>query len=132
MEHGQSIGIERLRAATDRAIEATQRVGLTPPELDQDPTNVTVHSYAAFFNTLVGQLAGLKEALDATLDDEGRQVGSFVARRILSRLHHQDPNLPLDVIFQRITSAMARAVAEEAMDTHVAQVVDKLQCHDKA
>ena len=54
-------------------------------------------------------------------------MGAYVATRLLSRLHHRDPTFPVEAIHQRITPATARTAADEAVASHVAQVVSKLQ-----
>lgn len=76
---------------------------------------------------MVGQLAGLKETLDETLEQEGKQVGTFIATWLLSRLHHRDPDFPIEAIHQRITPVMVRTAAKAAVAPHIVQVVSKLK-----
>lgn len=100
---------------------------MVPPERSQDPADATIHGYAQLFGDLADQLTGLKEMLDDTLELEGKQVGAFIATRLLSRMHHHDRNFPIEAVHQRITPAMARTAAEVAVASHIAQVVSKLE-----
>ena len=75
-----------------------RQLGLEPVERNQDPTTARVQDFIPFFDGLAGQLAGLKDSLDETLEQEGKQLGTFVATRLLSRLHHWDPSFPVEAI----------------------------------
>jgi septal ring factor EnvC (AmiA/AmiB activator) len=120
---------EELRVVVHRAAEAIRRLGLDPAEWNQDPPTAKVRDYAQFFDSLAGQLAGLKESLDETLEQEGKQIGTFIATRLLSRLHHRDPNFPVEAVHEKIVPATARKEAEAAVAPHVAKIVGKLERH---
>lgn len=105
-------------------------MGWSPPKRSQDLAIATIHDYAQLFGDLVGQLVGLKETLDDTLEQEGKQVSAFIAMLLLSRLHHRDPEFPLEGIHQRIILTTARMAVEAAVAPHVTQVVSKLERHE--
>ena len=116
-----------LDAVAVRASTTMQRFGGNPVEWDKNPVTASIREYVQFFGFVVDFLAGLKGSLDEILVQEGRQVGEFVATRLLSRLHHQDPSLRLEAIHEKIVPAATRTEAEAAVAPHVARVVAKLE-----
>ena len=96
-------------------------------ERNLHPDDEEISDHVEFFSHLTGQLTGLKEWLDETLEQEGRQFGTFVASRLLSRLHHRDPSFPVDAVHEKISPATAREDAEAAVASHVARIVAKLR-----
>ena len=81
-------------------------------EWNQDPTSARVQDFIPFFDSLAGQLAGLKDSLDETLEQEGKQLGTFIATRLLSWLHHRDPSFPVEAIHEKITPPAASKVVQ--------------------
>ena len=123
----RNIELGELDDVANRASTTMQRFGGNPVEWDKDPITAKVWEYAQFFGFVVDFLAGLKDSLEETLEQEGKQVGEFVATRLLSRLHHQDPSFPVDAIHEKISPPAARKEAEVAVAPHVAKVVEILK-----
>ena len=65
--------------------------------------------------------------MDETLEQEGKQIGAFVASRLLSRLHHRDPSFPVDAVHEKISPATVREEAEAVVAPHVTRIVAKLR-----
>jgi hypothetical protein len=58
----------------------------------------------------MGQLVGLRELMESTLQEEAKHVVKATAKLIMSRLHHRGPSIPNNDIFEAITMAESKAV----------------------
>ena len=57
-----------LRRVVEKAAETMQQLGLFPVDRNQHPDDDQINDHAQFFSHLMGQLVGLKELMESTLE----------------------------------------------------------------
>ena len=77
-------------------------VGLNPFDRPIDFNELRLPGLISFFTYISEELSRLRTVVGVELDKEGLRAAVAVAGRILSWLHHWNPFMPLDAVFDEL------------------------------
>ena len=97
-------------------------VGLNPFDHPVEFNELRLPNLVSFFTYISDELSRLRTMVGAELDKEGLQAAIAIAGRILSRLRHRNPFVPLDAVFDELAS-IERERALRAIAPYITNVV---------
>ena len=91
-----------LRDAYHRASATMPAIGLNPFDHPVNFNELRLPDLVSFFTYISEELSHLRVMVGAELDKEGLRATVAITGRILSGLHHRNPFMPLDAVFDEL------------------------------